>query len=135
MKPNYWLCLSSLSYCFPCVMCFRLGHPYLAGVYGLVVTASTSYHATKYPIILYIDIPLAHLAHGLTLYKIVIGGLKSMIPYSFWLTYTVITYYHGYKTNSLIWNPDVQKATPWHAGMHILTSFFTCLTMWLAYSN
>lgn len=132
MEPNYWLVVSSFSYCFPCYFYYRLGHSYLTMIYVGVITSSSLYHATKYPSLLWIDIPIAHLAHVSTLLQIWKGGWRSMVPYTFWLLYTLVTYYYGYKTSTLIWNPNIQQATPWHMGMHGLTSLMCCVTMYYA---
>jgi hypothetical protein len=135
MNPNYWLAASSFFYVAPSYVCYTLGHPYLSTIYAAVVVSSSSYHATKYPILLAIDIPLAHLAHIITLSKILKGGANSMIPYSCWLLYTITIYYYGFMNQTFIWNPNVDQATIWHASMHGFTSLFTCITMMAAYPS
>ena len=37
-----------------------------------------------------------------------------MPAYSVWLSYAIFIYYYGYLTKTLVWNPDLDAATPWH---------------------
>ena len=129
MKPNYWLVLSSLSFLGPVVICYQTNNYYLSGIYCMVTLVSSSYHATKNPIILYIDYPLNQLAHIITFHRILDGGWASLPYYSIWLSYVLFIYYYGYSHKIMTWNPDLEKATPWHMSLHISTAAMTCYTV------
>jgi hypothetical protein len=122
MNPNFWLVLSSFSFLAPAALSIKMKSYDIASIYLLVSITSSAYHFTKNPYILYIDYPLNQLSHVMTVYKILPGGMKTMPYYFIWLTYTVYIYYYGYMNNNLIWNPDIQAATPWHFTMHISTA-------------
>lgn len=133
MEPNPILVLSSLAYIIPSVVCYRLGYNYLSLMYSTVVLVSSCYHASKNPMILWMDIPLAHINHLATLLTILKGGWLSMPAYFAWLFYAVISYYYGHRTSTLIWDPDVKRATPWHAALHILTSLTSAYTIYVSH--
>lgn len=131
MQPNPMLFLSSFSYILPCIVCYSVGQPALATLYGAVIVVSSSYHATKNSALLWLDVPLAHIAHLLSLAFIVKGGWWSMPAYFAWLVYALTAYYYGQRTQTLIWDPDVDRATPWHMGLHALTSLCTAYSVFV----
>jgi hypothetical protein len=132
MEPNPLLVLSSFTYILPAIVCYTLAYNYLCLMYITVVLVSACYHASKHPMILWVDIPLSHINHVATLLNILKGGWLSMPAYFAWLLYALITYYYGYRTSSLIWDPDRKRATPWHAGLHILTSLVSAYTIYVS---
>jgi len=135
MEPNLYLVASSLSLLFPSLLCYTLDLPLHAGIYGLVACTSSAYHATKYPGLLWIDLPLNQIGHIVTVSYIIKGGWVSMPTYFVWLVYTVVTYYGGYRTSTLIWNPDYARATPWHVVMHLSTSACTLYTVFVTWAK
>jgi len=96
----------------------------------MVTIVSSSYHFTKNPYLLYIDFPLSQFAHIITLYRILPGGWASMPYYSLWLSYVLFIYYYGYINKSMIWNANLEQATPWHMTLHISTAFTTSYTVY-----
>jgi hypothetical protein len=64
------------------------------------------------------------------LYRIIPGGMKTMPYYFMWLSYTICIYYYGYMNKTLIWNPDVHAATPWHMSLHMTTALTTSYTLY-----
>ena len=130
MEPNPWLVVSSLAFLAPAFTCYMTNNYYLSVIYGVVTFVSSTYHATKYPYLLYIDYPLSQIAHVLTLYRIIPGGWASMPYYSGWLSYAIFIYYYGYKYKIMVWNPDLEMATPWHMSLHISTALTTCYTVY-----
>jgi len=112
MKPNYWLVLSSLTLIAPAIVCHKTGDHGLKLMYILLTTVSSVYHATKNPYLVYLDYSCAQLTNAYSLYIIIKGGWASMPCYSLWLSYIMIVYYYGYINKSLIWNPDLDAATP-----------------------
>ena len=135
MKPNLWLVLSSLSFLAPAITCYRSSYYGLSGIYILVTTISSSYHLTKKPSLVYLDYSLSQLAHLLTVHRILKGGWVSMSAYSVWLSYAVFIYYYGYLTKTLVWNPDLDAATPWHMTLHMSTAGTTCYTVWATFNH
>lgn len=135
MEPNYWLVLSSFSFIAPVVTSYITKNYDLSVVYLAVVAISSAYHSTKNSYILYIDYPLNQLSHALTLYKIIPGGWASMPYYSAWLSYTIFVYYYGYLHKTMVWNPDLDSATPWHMSLHISTAITTCYTLYASYRS
>jgi hypothetical protein len=133
MDPNPYLVASSLLFFAPSFLCYTLNLPFLSAIYGLVACVSSTYHATKYPGLLWIDFPLNHLNHIATVVYILQGGWVSMPAYAVWLTYTVYTYYGGYRTSSMIWDPEHDRATPWHAIMHATTAATTMYTVFVTW--
>jgi hypothetical protein len=132
MEPNYWLSLSSLSYLLPSYIAYSIGYTYLGVLYIVLTTISVIYHSTKIPSLLLIDIPVSHINHILSFLIIIKGGFISISLYLSWLLYTLYSYYYGYQTSSLIWHKDPEKSTPWHAGLHVLTSLITSITLVLS---
>lgn len=116
MQSNYYLVLSSLTFLAPAIV-------------------SSYYHFSKNHYILYIDYPLNQITHITTLYRILPGRWASMPAYSVWLSYVIIIYYYGYITKTLIWNPDLDAATPWHMTLHISTAFTTMYTIYTTHSK
>lgn len=132
MEPNYWLSISSLTYLFPCFVAYSIGYTYLGVLYLVLTVISFIYHSTKIPSLLLIDIPVSHINHILSFLIIIKGGFVSIGLYLTWFLYVIYTYYYGYHTSSLIWHEDPEKSTPWHAGLHILTSLITSITLVLS---
>jgi hypothetical protein len=130
MNPNFWLVLSSLSILGPAALAIQLKRYTISSIYLLVTITSSAYHYTKNPYILYIDYPLNQLSHAVTVYTILPGGMKTMPYYFIWLIYTVYIYYYGYINKNLIWNPDLDAATPWHVTMHVSTAITTYYTLY-----
>jgi hypothetical protein len=135
MKSNPWLVLSSLCFIGPSITCYLTDNTALSGMYVLVTTVSSTYHATKHPTLLYLDYTTAQIAHFYTVLTIYKGGWASMPYYLIWFIYTVYTYYYGYVYNTLIWNPDLDAATSWHMLMHFSSSLTTCYTVYATYKN
>ena len=135
MKPNYWLVLSSLSFIAPAIICQKTGYYGLSRMYILVTTVSSVYHATKNPSLVYLDYSLSQLTHAATVYTILKGEWDSMPAYSLWLSYAIFIYYYGYLTKTLVWNPDLDSATPWHMTLHMSTAGTTCYTVWATFNH
>jgi len=133
MDPNPYLVASSLSFLFPSLLFYTLRLPFLSSIYGLVACTSSIYHATKHPAILWVDYPLNHISHIATVSYIIQGGWISMPAYVVWLIYTVLTYYVGYRMSSMVWDPVHDRATPWHALLHISTVATTMYTVFVTW--
>ena len=133
MEPNPWLVTSSLSFLLPCALCYVLNLPVLSAIYGLVTCVTSIYHATKHPTLVWADFALSQLSHVMTVSYIVQGGWVSMPAYAVWLTYTLLTYYGGYATSTLIWDLDRTRATPWHILLHVSTSATTLYTVFVTW--
>ena len=56
-----------------------------------------------------------------------------MPAYAAWLSYVIFIYYYGYQNKTLVWNPDLQAATPWHMSLHISTAATTSYTVYSTY--
>ena len=135
MKPNLFLVLSSLSFLAPAITCYNSRYYGLSGIYVLVTTVSSVYHVTKNPSLVYLDYSLSQLAHLLTVHRILKGGWASMPAYSLWLSYAIFIYYYGYLTKTLVWNPDLDAATPWHMTLHVSTAATTSYTVWATFNH
>ena len=133
MEPNYWLILSSLSLLAPAFVSYKTRIYDLSLLCVIVTVISSWYHYSKNPYILYIDYPLNQITHLTTVYRILPGGWASMPMYTLWLSYVVFIYYYGFVTHTLIWNPDLHAATPWHMTLHISTSVITSYTVYATY--
>ena len=130
MLPNPWLALSSLSFLTSATTCYKTSNYFLTALYIAVSLVSSIYHITKNPYLVYIDYSLSQFAHVSTVYYIVNGKWSSMPAYAAWLSYVVFIYYYGYKNKILIWDPDLQAATPWHMSLHISTAATTSYTVY-----
>jgi hypothetical protein len=130
MTPNYWLVLSSLSFLAPAIVSIQLQYYEIATLSFLISFVSSWYHITKNPLILYIDYPLNQLSHITILYKIIPGGMRSMPYYFIWLLYVITIYYYGYINKKLVWDPDVNAATPWHMSLHVMSALTTSYTLY-----
>ena len=135
MKSNYYLILSSLTFLGPAIISYKTGTYDLAILCTLVTIISSYYHYSKNPYLLYIDYPLNQISHITTVYHILPGGWVSIPAYSVWLSYAVYIYYYGYLTKSLIWNPDLDAATPWHMTLHISTALTTMYTVYATHNK
>jgi hypothetical protein len=135
MQPNYWLVLSSLSFVAPAIVSYKTGTYDVASLCILVSIISSYYHATKNPYLLYLDYPLNQITHLTTVYRILPGGWDSMPAYSLWLSYAIFIYYYGNLTKTLVWNPDLDAATPWHMTLHISTAATTSYTVWATFNH
>ena len=133
MEPNLWLVLSSFTFLAPALTCYKTSNYFLTSVYILVTVSSSVYHATKNPYLLYLDYPLMQFGHATVLYYIIDGKWASMPYYTLWLLYVIFIYYYGYKNNILVWNPDLEAATPWHMSLHISTAAMSSYTVYSTY--
>jgi hypothetical protein len=125
MQPNGFLVISSLNLLIPALTCYRIKYYYLSYLYIITALTSAAYHATKIPHILYIDNINAQVAHLASLY-VIFPAIKTLLPYySIWVSYTLFVYYYGYLNNTMIWDPDLDKATPWHMSLHFLISIIS----------
>jgi len=131
MNTNYCLVVSSLSFIVPAIVSYKTSNYDVAALCSMVSTVSSLYHITKNPLLLYVDYPLNQITHAITLYRIVPGGWVSLCPYGIWLSYVIFIYYYGYVTKSLIWNDDLNAATPWHMTLHLSTAFTTSYTVYV----
>jgi hypothetical protein len=130
MESNYYLALSSLSFIIPAIVSYKTSNYDVSALCAMVSLVSSSYHITKNPHLLYIDYPLNQITHVITFYRIFPGGWMSIPAYSVWLSYIMFVYYYGYLTTSLIWNPDLNAATPWHMTLHVSTALTTSYTIY-----
>jgi hypothetical protein len=135
MNPNLLLALSSLSFLAPAITSYKSGYYDITTLCSIISLVSSLYHITKNPYLLYIDYPLNQITHIITVYRILPGGWASMPYYSLWLSYAIFIYYYGYLTKTLIWNPDLDAATPWHMTLHISTAGTTCYTVWATFNH
>lgn len=120
MQPNPWLIGTSLAFLLP--LGYTLRHRQtlvMAAALWLVVIVSTIYHATKDPILFWID-QLAVFTLGLS--ALYFGLKQGGAP----LLITVIVvagcaaaYYGGWLFDSLIWSEHFTTATASHALMHL----------------
>ena len=133
MEPNLYLTGSSLFFIAPCVVSYLTQDYHITVIYVLVTLVSSVYHATKHPRLLHLDVSTAHLAHITTVLRILPGGLATMPYYLAWLVYASFIYYYGYKTQTMVFLPDLKAATPWHISLHLSTSLMTCYTVYAAY--
>jgi hypothetical protein len=122
MNPNYWLALSSLTFLAPAIVSYNTNNYTLSYLYFILVPVSSAYHATKYQYLQLLDYTIAHSAHLLGIYTIIPGGWTAFYYYWLWFSYNFTIYYYGYITKTMIWNPDLNAATPWHMSFHISSS-------------
>jgi hypothetical protein len=122
MQPNLFLVVSSLNLLIPALTCYRIKYYYLSYLYSITALTSAAYHATKLPQLLYIDNFNAQVAHLASVYVILPVIDKLIVYYGIWMSYTIFVYYYGYLNNTMIWDPDLDRATPWHMSLHILIS-------------
>jgi len=120
MQPNPYLALSSTFLILPAIVSYYANYKYLSLGYYTMSFVSLIYHSTKFPPILYIDIPLSHVLNVWTIVNIYPGGWRTLPYYSVVILYIFITYYFGQSTKTLIWDSDVNVATKWHMMMHLL---------------
>jgi hypothetical protein len=133
MEPNLYLTRSSLFFIAPCLVSYLTRDYHITFIYVLVTLVSSVYHATKHPRLLHLDVSTAHLAHLTTVMTILPGGSATMPYYFAWLSYACFIYYYGYKTQTMVFLPDLKAATPWHVSLHVSTSLMTCYTVYAAY--
>lgn len=133
MEPNYLLVLSSLSFIIPGIVSYNTCNYDVSVLFILESIVSSLYHATKNPYILYIDYSLNQITHIISLYRILPGKFTSIPYYTIWLLYVICIYYYGYLTKSLVWNPNLDAATPWHISLHVSTSLITSYTIYNTY--
>ena len=135
MKPNILLVLSSLSFLAPSIVSYKTNNYDISTLCALVSIISSYYHFSKNPYLLYIDYPLNQITHIITVYRILPGGWASMPYYSLWLSYAIFIYYYGYLTKTLVWNPYLDAATPWHMTLHLSTAATTSYTVWATFNH
>ena len=133
MNPNYWLVLSSCSFIAPAITCYYSKNYLLTYTYCLLTLISSLYHATKNPSLIFIDYSINHIVHILTLWNILKGREYSMPYYCICLSYIFTIYYYGYITKTLVWDYNLDTATPWHMSLHISTSATTSYTVWATF--
>jgi len=131
MNPNPYLVLSSLSFLAPSVVAYQTKNLDLAALYMMIWVISSTYHATKDPYLVYVDYLLAQVTHGITVYRILPGGYVTMPYYSCWFMYTFFIYCYGYMNQVLIWDPDLDKATPWHMSLHVSVGLMGSYTFYI----
>jgi hypothetical protein len=133
MKPNLWLALSSLTFLVPAIVSYNTNNYATSYLYFALIPVSCSYHLTKYPYLQILDYTFAHSAHFMGIYTIIPGGWFSFYYYCLWFSYNFTIYYYGYLTKTMIWNPDLDAATPWHMSFHISSSLMFSHMIYLSY--
>ena len=133
-EPNPWLVASSFSFLVPYWMC--RSHP--AGPRATqspllaLIAASAAYHATKDPVIFYLDQIAVWTFAWRTLQDGWRGGQKSWAVAAVSNTTTFVVYYYGRYTQSLLWSPEYAVATAAHMGFHIWVAAAYCLLLRVA---
>jgi len=130
---KYALVASSFSLLAPAIVSYKTMNYDIASMCALLTFVSSYYHYTKNHYLLYIDYPLNQVIHLTTLYRIIPGGWYSMPVYSIWLFYVVFIYYYGYIHKTIVWNPDYEKATPWHVSLHLSTSIMSSYCIYVTH--
>lgn len=133
MKPNPYLVLSSLTLGAPAITSYLMNDYLMMSLYGSLTIISSIYHATKNPHLVYLDYTTAQITHAFTIHRIIPGGSASLPYYSGWLAYVVFIYYYGYVNKVMVWNPDLDAATPWHMSLHFACSLMACYTLYATY--
>jgi peptidoglycan biosynthesis protein MviN/MurJ (putative lipid II flippase) len=127
-NPNPYLVASTLTFLAPLSIAVQLNDTHTQAAFTFLLVASTAYHATKHPVLYYIDQIAANylvIRSFLDGYR---GGAASLaISISVNLT-CIYLYMYGRKTQSLIWSPSFEVATATHAFMHCLVAAgYSCL--------
>ena len=119
MQMNPWLMATSAAFVVPYIVAARGGVPLLATSSLALAAVSSLYHATKDPVLFWVDqvavfsLATATLIHGYRYNTIHISCT--------FIGLNIVLYYIGWCLTGLVWSHDFIVATTSHAFMHLWT--------------
>ncbi len=128
MQMNPWLMATSATFVVPYVAAARVGAPMLAASSLALALVSSLYHATKDPVLFWVDqiavffLAAATLIHGYRYNTIIISCT--------FIGLNMVLYYIGWYLTHLVWSHDFMVATTSHAFMHLWTIFGVCILIY-----
>jgi hypothetical protein len=127
-QPNPYLVTSTLTFLLPLSVALQTGNVETQRAFLALLVVSTSYHATKYRPLYYVD-QIA--VNYLVLRSFLDGYAGGPASLSISVAVNLICLYlytYGRLTQGLIWSPSFKVATTTHALMHcIVAGGYTCL--------
>ena len=134
MKPNYWLAGSSLFLMMPTWAAWRCGDTIRVWYHTGVTVISVTYHLTKHPAVFWIDFVSAN-SMVPSILPLVAMRDYTMFTYACGVGYCFFMFYYGYIKKDLVWNPDVNAATPYHVSLHYVASMACALALLITNSS
>ncbi len=134
MKPNYWLATSSLMLFVPAWAAWKAGDVVRVWYHSGVAVISVTYHMTKHPVIFWVDFAVANSLVPSVL-PLIVQRDYMVVTYLVGLSYCTGVFYYGYMKKDLVWNPDVNRATPYHVSLHWMASFGLAFAILLTSSS
>ena len=128
MKPNYWLATSSLFLMMPTWAAWKCGDTIRIWYHTGVTVVSVTYHLTKHPLVFWIDFVTAN-SMVPSILPLVSQRDYTMFTYACGVGYCFFMFYYGYIKKDLVWNPDVDQATPYHVSLHYVASMACALAL------
>lgn len=128
MKPNYWLATSSLFLMMPAWAAWKCGDTIRIWYHTGVTVVSVTYHLTKHPVVFWIDFVTAN-SMVPSILPLVSQRDYTMFTYACGVGYCFFMFYYGYIKKDLVWNPDVDQATPYHVSLHYVASMACALAL------
>lgn len=128
MKPNYWLAASSLCLMMPTWAAWKCGDTIRIWYHTGVTVVSVTYHLTKHPLVFWIDFVTAN-SMVPSILPLVSQRDYTMFTYACGVGYCFFMFYYGYIKKDLVWNPDVDRATPYHVSLHYVASMACALAL------
>lgn len=122
MKANWWLVGSSLFIYGPAVASYMVEDYPRTAYYTTVATVSVVYHATKHPVIFWIDFATAN-SMVITVIPVIFSRWYMVPSWAVVVAYASFVFYYGHAKRDLIWHPDPRIATSFHVSLHWLGSF------------
>ena len=134
MKPNYWLAASSLCLMMPTWAAWKCGDTIRIWYHTGVTVVSVTYHLTKHPLVFWIDFVTAN-SMVPSILPLVSQRDYTMFTYACGVGYCFFMFYYGYIKKDLVWNPDVDQATPYHVSLHYVASMACALALLITNSS
>ena len=120
MQPNPWLIATSLAFLIPLGYTLSDRRTFiLAGALWLVVIVSTLYHATKDPVLFWLDQVAVFTVVLSALYFGLKQGGAPLVIMGIVGAGCALMYYGGWLFDSLVWSEHFATATASHALMHL----------------
>lgn len=127
-NPNPYLVASTLTFLAPLAVATRIHNMETQYALIFLLCASTSYHATKYRPLYYVD---QVAVNYLVLRSVLDGYAGGASSFAISVSVNLICFYlymYGRATQSLVWSPSFKVATAAHVFMHCLVATgYTCM--------
>jgi hypothetical protein len=127
-NPNPYLIVSTLTFLAPLSIAAQLDATHTQNAFVFLLVASTAYHATKHPVLYYID---QAAVNYLVIRSFIDGYAGGAASFTVSISVNLACFYlymYGRKTQGLIWSPSFPVATASHVFMHCLVAAgYSCL--------